>query len=275
MINRIILGFSGAIVVVVLLLAGSSLGAYVRAQVEEQEAGAIACHDSVSCSRADWVMKVINTGTGYGIYGRTNSSKGAKAAVYGYAHNKARGVFGKSKNGDGVYGKSTNGFGVYGKTNSSDCTKAGVYGEGTGLAFGVKGEHSTGNLGYLGSSSRGVYGYASGGNGVYGGSSTDTGVYGKSTDGTGVHGSSTNGTGVYAESWSGNLFEGWDSSGGPDLMFRVDNAGNIWVERAIYLKESSAPSTPPSNECAIYLDSSDGDLKVKFDDGTVKTLATD
>ena len=164
----IILGFSGAIVVVVLLLAGSSVGAYVRAQVEEQEAGAIACGDSVSCSRTDQVVSVTNTGTGHGILGKTTSTKKTKAAVFGNATRKARGVYGKSRNGDGVYGLSANGYGVYGKNSSS------------------------GNIGRLATSSSGVYGATGTGTGVYGISNSGIAVLAASHSGDLIRAYDTN-----------------------------------------------------------------------------------
>jgi hypothetical protein len=36
----------------------------------------------------------------------------------------------------------------------------------------------------------------------------------------------------------------------------------------------TAPSTA-SGKASIYVDSSDGDLKIKFGDGTIKTIVTD
>jgi len=49
--------------------------------------------------------------------------------------------------------------------------------------------------------------------------------------------------------------------------------GKLKLE-GIILKEISTPSTPGTNKGVIYLDSTDGSLKVKFDDGDVVTLAT-
>lgn len=42
---------------------------------------------------------------------------------------------------------------------------------------------------------------------------------------------------------------------------------------AVYTEESE-PATPATGEAAVFLDSSDGSLKVKFDTGTVVTIAT-
>ena len=232
--KRIVLGFSAAIVVVLLLLAGSSLGAYVRAQVEEQEAGAIGCGDSVSCSRTSWVMRVINTGTGHGIYGRTNSSTGTKAAVYGNATDKARGLWGKSNKGFGVAGQSTNNHGVYGRTNSSSENKAAVYGVSTGNARGVYGKHvSSGNYGYLGGEFYAVYGRSRNYNGVLGSSDGSTGVYGVSTDATGVYAKSHNGNAIIAVSTHGYLIEAWDNSP-MECRFRVTNWGDVYCDGEFY-----------------------------------------
>jgi len=238
--KRIVLGFSAAIVVVVLLLVGSSLGAYVRAQVEKREAGAIACGDSVSCSRTDQVMKVVNTGTGHGILGKTTSTKTTKAAVIGNATKKARGVYGKSKNGVGVFGESTSSNAIKGVTDSSSLGKAGV-----------RGKNSTsGNYGYLGSKAYGVYGYSNSGTGVYGkhscgnwgslgsafegmyaSSKTGAGVIGQSTSSCGVIGISSSGIGVGANSSSGNIFEG---TAGSNTRFKVENDGDVYIDGSYY-----------------------------------------
>ena len=208
MTKRIIFGFSGAIVVVFLLLAGSSLGAYVRAQVEEREAGAIACHDSVSCSRSDWVMQVTNTGTGKAISAVTKGGGVNNAAISGGSRSHARGVYGVSKLGYGVYGKQST---------------TGDYGYLGGIGCGVYGQHSTsGNYAYLGSDGCAVYAYSSSGKGVYGQTSSGEGVYGFSVSSIGVlgngsiygvYGASTSGDGVYGSSTSGDGVEGYSSRG--------------------------------------------------------------
>ena len=167
----IVLGFSAAIVVVVLLVAGSSLGAYVRAQVEEREAGAIACHDSVTCSRSDWVMQVTNTGTGKAISAVAKAGGPKNAAIAGSARGKARGVYGVSKKGEGVYGL-----------------------------------HSTsGNYGFLGSSNWGVHGDSISGIGVYGYSTSGWAVAGQSITGTGMYAISTSGNLI--EGWDASPHE--------------------------------------------------------------------
>ena len=239
MAKRITLSLIGVIVGLALLVVGSSLGAYVRAQVEEREAGAIACGDSVLCSRTDQVIKVINTGTGHGILGKTTSSKTTKAAVIGNATNKARGVYGKSNEGVGVFGESTSSNGIKGVSNSSSSTKAAVYGVATDAARGVFGKSNKGHAVYGQSTSgygvwgkqsnSGNYGYLGGTSGVYGYSAGDNGMYGNSGSGIGVRGHSTTGTGVYAASQSGDLIEGWDND--PyDRRFRVTNAGDVYCD---------------------------------------------
>lgn len=45
------------------------------------------------------------------------------------------------------------------------------------------------------------------------------------------------------------------------------------VTEVIYA-ERAEPETPPTGKCIVYLDSADGNFKVKFDDGTVTTIAT-
>jgi len=57
--------------------------------------------------------------------------------------------------------------------------------------------------------------------------------------------------------------------GTPAAKFSMGNDGTFWIKDGI-----TAPSTV-STWAGIYVDSADGDLKVKFGDGTVKTLATD
>lgn len=45
--------------------------------------------------------------------------------------------------------------------------------------------------------------------------------------------------------------------------------------RLLLIDGVSEPSTPANNHAVIFIDSSDGDLKIKFGDGTVKTIVTD
>ena len=48
----------------------------------------------------------------------------------------------------------------------------------------------------------------------------------------------------------------------------------IQSNAVVRIKQMAAPSTPSSGVVSMYLDSSDGNLKVKFDDGDVVTIAT-
>ena len=66
---------------------------------------------------------------------------------------------------------------------------------------------------------------------------------------------------------------------------RITRSGNVGIgttepktklhiSGAMTLNEMSAPTTPAANRAVLYLDSSDGSLKVKFDSGNVVTIAT-
>lgn len=45
--------------------------------------------------------------------------------------------------------------------------------------------------------------------------------------------------------------------------------------RLLLIDGVSVPATPANNHAVIFIDSADGDLKIKFGDGTVKTIVTD
>ena len=222
--TRIIIG---GVIALVLLLAGSSAGAYVRADDGKDGTKAIACHDSMTCSLTDWAMKVVNTGTtaGHGIMAQTNSTTKSMAAVYGLAKYRARGVFGKSKNGPGVEGKSTGrGAGIYG-------TSVDGYG------------------GYFDSDgSSGIYVAPAPSHGVHVESAT---LCGFRVDGALVSGLWVDNAllaGIYVNdclsyaAWlkgevgaailadTGNIIEGYDSEPTQDLRFKVDNAGNVTAD---------------------------------------------
>jgi len=122
---------------------------------------------------------VIGASTnGLGVYGYSSNNYG----VSGSSTNGGAGVDGSSSSGNGVYGHS-NAIGVYG--TSSGSSSNGVYGLSFGSSGkGVYGRHnSSGNYGYLGTSSNGVYGQSTDGNGVFGSSSSGYGVYGSSSSG--------------------------------------------------------------------------------------------
>jgi len=70
--------------------------------------------------------------------------------------------------------------------------------------------------------------------------------------------------GMVIEATTGNVGVGLSD---PDVLMDVNGALGI-------LDGMTAPSTV-SGKAFLYVDTSDGDLKVKFGDGTVKTLATD
>jgi hypothetical protein len=135
------------------------------------------------------VIDATNTGNGYGVKG-TSSSYG----VYGKAPGSSgRGVYGEASNSGGYtnYGGYFQAAGVYAQgvygiaTNTGDELHFGGYFEAGGqFGRGVYGYNSTsGNYGYLGSGSTGVYG-SGGSYGVYGeaAGSTGRGVYGKATN---------------------------------------------------------------------------------------------
>ena len=210
MIKKRMLTLSGGIIALALLVAGSGVGTHIGSQIAE---AAATCGDLVKCNKATYVLKVNNTGEGNAIVATSQSSSTDKAAVKGEATKKARGVYGKSKNGVGVFGESTSAHGLKGVSNSSSSSKAAVYGVSTNSARGVYGKHnSSGNYGYLGS------GYE--------------GVYGNSTSFIGVYGKSSSGTGVCAASVSGSLIEAYDISGVPDLRFKVALDGKVTADGA-------------------------------------------
>jgi hypothetical protein len=156
------------------------------------------------------VIKGINTGTGYGVYGKHDSSGNfgylghSDRGVYGYSindygvrgHGGSYGVYGSSSDGYGVYGKHYNGnygllgsseHGVYGEHSTSD-----NYGFLGSYHHGVYGKHnSSGNYGYLGTDNFGVAGYSIANKGVAGFSDYSNGIYGQSISGTGVCGKAT------------------------------------------------------------------------------------
>jgi hypothetical protein len=104
------------------------------------------------------------------------------------------------KGGYGVYGRSGNGDGVYGSTEGNG--RYGVYGT-SAHGAGVAG--TTGGNGQSGVSGTDASGEG-GGYGVYGTSPGGSGVYGTSPDGTGVTGTSTEGWGVSGVTYGDNGF---------------------------------------------------------------------
>jgi hypothetical protein len=102
----------------------------------------------------------------YGVYGQSSSSIGNGvygyniSGNYGYLGSVNYGVYGLGTSSNiGVYGIGTGGMGVYGTSTNN----IGVYGNST-ISYGVYGRNDTsGNFGYLGSTSYGVYGQSSSG----------------------------------------------------------------------------------------------------------------
>ena len=65
------------------------------------------------------------------------------------------------------------------------------------------------------------------------------------------------------------------TSGGHVLIGTTTDSGQLTVNGAMALVDGMTAPGTTSGWAKIYVDSADGDLKVKFGDGTVKTLATD
>jgi hypothetical protein len=81
--------------------------------------------------------------------------------------------------------------------------------------------------------------------------------------------------GDFATPAGANWASFFTSSGGGALLYEGETYQEVTAQTALYVSEgSSAPATRASY-ASIYVDSADGDLKVKFGDGTVKTIATD
>jgi hypothetical protein len=116
------------------------------------------------------IIKGMNNGNGYGVYGVSYNNYG----VMGYSVS-VPGVFGYSGAYAGVEGFNGN----TGNTGALGDTIAGVYGKGVvDNSYGVKGEYAkNGNFGVLGASYSGIVGVGKGNaNGVYG--SNENGNYG-------------------------------------------------------------------------------------------------
>jgi hypothetical protein len=198
-------------------------------------------------------------GSGYGVYGSSNSGIGvygespgiSGSGVYGYATGTlGKGVYGSSS-GYGVYGSSSDGYGVYGISGTEygylGGNGYGVYGQDTdsgnygylgGSSRCVYGEHSSGNYGYLGDSSYGAYGKnnSSGNYGYLGDSSY--GVYGKnnSSGNYGYLGGSRYGVFGYANSEYGvygSSATGYGVYGASGLGYAGYFAGNVYMTKDV------------------------------------------
>jgi len=196
---------------------------------------------------------------------------------YGYLGHSTYGVVGSSSTNIGVYGTSNSGSGVEGTCNSSS-GGSGVYGF----------NNSSGNSGYLGNSSSGVYGYNTSGNsgflggnnyGVYGhvgnnhgslGSSSD-GVLGSSSNnsGSGVAGIHTgSGNGVYGRSSSG--YAGYFSGDVHVTGTITKGAGSFTIDHPLdpenkYLQHSFVESPDMKNVYdGVVVLNADGEAIVEF-----------
>ncbi len=144
-----------------------------------------------------------NSGSGAAVYGNNTTS-----GNYGDLGDNLAGVYGNSSN-KGVYGSSSTGYGVEGSSGY-----VGVYGTYTGSGnYGILGDRSEAVLGWAYGSSYGVNGESPNGTGVVGGNTTNgnlgelgtsgDGVYGYSSSGNGIAGTSSTG---YAGYFSGNVY---------------------------------------------------------------------
>jgi hypothetical protein len=183
-------------------------------------------------------------GSTAGVYGRSYGRHGS--GVVGVATNgdDAKGVWGKSATGTGVYGQAsaTSGvtYGVYGVTAST--VGRGVYGKATatsGFTYGVFGET-------VSSFGRGVYGFAaasSGGVGVHGQSN--------STSGTGVVGISPLSSGeTYGVVGRVNSAQGWGGYFAPRAMVDGDLTVVGSVNTAFMLSTIDHPLQPANRTLA-------------------------
>ncbi len=158
---------------------------------------------------ADAAITVTNTGSGHGLVGLS----GAGWGVYG--NSSTRGVYGYTNFGCGVWAEagSPAGSALYAIHNSS------------------------GNRGYIGTSTNGVYGKAMGsGHGVLGQSNGNglgnEAVYAEalSAGGIALHAiaNSTDAAAVFSNTGSGDLIKAFSSGG--NLRFRVSNVGNVTAD---------------------------------------------
>ena len=172
----------------------------------------------------------INTGKGYGVYGKSTDGLGVygqstdKIAVYGNSANQT-GVVGESSKHDGVRGTATaaNRIGVKGVANATGAV--GVWGESdanTGV-FGTSGK-GTGVWGQAGGTGTiGVKGVADGTGsvGVWGQSAANTGVYGQSASASGAALWGKNTAGGIALKAEGNAVQSLNMNGLPKAMALV------------------------------------------------------
>ena len=184
------------------------------------KAGDLSLPYSGTVSDSGTAFIVSNTGTGKAIQGIGNNNDGMAG---GSTAPGRSGVFGYNDNasGFGVFGSSINGIGVKGYTYG-DTGKAGLFeiqnannnnpalkGVTIGTGEGVYGVHSSsGNYGYLGDDSKGVYGYSQSDSGIYGESSIGRGVYGEASASSGVN------YGIYGKTNSTTGYAGYFEGAG-------------------------------------------------------------
>ena len=169
----------------------------------------------------------ITNNSGNAIIG--SSTNAGYASIFG--KNLTSGNFGYFSAGDyGVYGAApnANGKGVYGSG-----VTAGVYGSST-AGWGVVGNNATtGNTGYLGLSSSGVYGDAinAQSNGVFGHANNPySGVVGiNDGSGSGVSGASVSGFGVYGRSQSAGGVGGYFKNTAGGFGLYVEGTASVGV----------------------------------------------
>lgn len=82
---------------------------------------------------------------------------------------------------------------------------------------------------------------------------------------------------IERDSGDSSLYFRFGSSGDRDLVIENTGSGDaeLFVDGCIHIADGMTAPGTTSGRAKIYVDSSDGDLKIKFGDGTVKTIVTD
>lgn len=60
-----------------------------------------------------------------------------------------------------------------------------------------------------------------------------------------------------------------------NLHLKPAGTGNVLVDGAVAIEDGIAAPSTIAGRAFLYVDTADGDLKIKFGDGTVKTIVTD
>ncbi|MCA9870802.1 MAG: hypothetical protein KDH90_25960 [Anaerolineae bacterium] len=165
-----------------------------------------------------------------GVWGESEDASGVvgvsagqyNGGVYGLNTGSGYGVYGKADNGTGVYGQSTNWLGVYGQSTN----QTGVVGESSGHD-GVRGTTTAANhIGVKGVAN------AAGSVGVWGESTANTGVYAQSGAANGVALWGRNTTGGIALKAEGDAVQTRDMGGLPKAMALIEPANpNVSIVR--------------------------------------------